>query len=88
MIKNEIGLSLLKDKESLNKPTNRTPDIVNIKDEMAPSSSLNKDTKIIPPSPSNLNSAEQNVKNGRKSNPYPLGSEEYWQEEARRARFW
>ena len=55
-------VTAFKDKESLNKSINRTPDIVNIKNEMTPSFDLNKDINIIPPSQSNLNPANQQAK--------------------------
>lgn len=48
-------VTAFKEKESLNKPINRTPDIANNKSEMTPSLDLNKDDIIITDIAPNLN---------------------------------
>ena len=62
MIKNGTGLlHRLKIKESLNKFINRTPDIVNNQNGMAPPLNLNKDNNIIMPLTNNLNPSQQSI---------------------------
>ena len=54
-------VTAFKDKESLNKSINRTPDIANIQNGMAPPSNLNKDSSIISPFQGNLNLQRSNI---------------------------
>ena len=54
-------VTAFKNSESLNKSTNRTPDIVSNQNEMTPSLYLNKDTSIIPQIPQTLNSNLENI---------------------------
>ena len=79
MIKNGTGLlHRLKIKESLNKFINRTPDIVNNQNGMAPPLNLNKDNNIIMSSYNNLNPSQSSIQK-------PLSHNE-WLEELKRRR--
>ena len=66
-----------KDKESLNKSINRTPDIVNNENGMAPPLNLNKDNNIIMPLQNNLNPNQQPI-------PKSMSYEEWLEEEKRK----
>ena len=71
-------VTAFKDKESLNKSINRTPDIVNNQNGMAPPLNLNKDNNIIMSSYNNLNPSQQSIQK-------PLSHNE-WLEELKRRR--
>ena len=71
-------VTAFKDNESLNKSINRTPDIVNNQNGMAPPLNLNKDNNIIMPSYNNLNPSQPSIQK-------PLSHND-WLEELKRRR--
>ena len=81
-----------KDSESLNKSINRTPDIVNNQNGMAPPLNLNKDDSIISPSQNNLNPLGSNLQNNTPQNLaqsntiLPPKTDLEWREELKRKR--